>query len=154
MSVYFGESSPETITAFMQQIIVEYHNLDRNHRRSEPRELVAIPVTVQEMSEVLQPIGEPFQAVTRDISYGGIGLFHVSSLEHHRFLKITLVSPERDDVKMTILARVEHTTKCGGFYIIGCRFAVCLETDTIDDIQCCDRDEYAESATASTSLLG
>ncbi|MCA9148758.1 MAG: PilZ domain-containing protein [Planctomycetales bacterium] len=115
------ESSPEVITTFMQQVVVEYHNYGMGHRRSEPREAVAVPVVVQQVDSSLEPLDEPFDAVTRDISTGGIGLFHLREIKSG-LIKVTMTAPETHE-QMTLLARVEHCTKCGGFYIIGCRFA-------------------------------
>jgi len=115
------ESSPEVITSFMQQVIVEYHAYGMAHRRAEPREAVAIPAIAQRVDSSLDTIGEPFHVVTRDVSSGGIGLFHPSPVPLG-LLKITLSSPETHET-MVLLARVEHCTPCGGFFLIGCRFA-------------------------------
>ena len=127
MPTLTSESSSEVITTFMQQVVVEYHTYGMGHRRSEPREAVAIPVVVQQVDSSLEPLDQPFNAVTRDISTGGIGLFHLREMKSG-LLKITMTAPE-SHYRMTLLARVEHCTKCGGFYIIGCRFSRILAED-------------------------
>lgn len=121
MATLVNESSPDVIAAFMQQAIVEYQNYGVLHRRSEPRECVAIPIRVQCLSETLEPLGEPFYSITRDISCGGLGLFHGNRLEAN-YLQITMQAPQSHE-QMKLLAKVEHQTRCGGYVLIGCRFA-------------------------------
>ncbi len=120
MSTLIGESSPDVIASFMQQVILEYVNYGRDHRRSEPREAVAIPVQVQPLDNQLQPTGEGFSAITRDISYAGIGLFHRFPIDQG-LLQISMSAPETHE-EMRLLARIEHCTRCGQFFIIGCNF--------------------------------
>ena len=57
-----------------------------------PREAVAIPVVVQQVDSSLEPLDQPFNAVTRDISTGGIGLFHLREMKSG-LLKITMTAP-------------------------------------------------------------
>lgn len=121
MATTLNESSPDVIAAFMQQTIVEYQNYGMLHRRSEPRECVAIPIRVQCLNEALEPIGEPFHSITRDISCGGMGLFHGHRIDA-RYLQIIMRAPQSHE-QMRLLAKVEHQTRCGGYYLIGCRFA-------------------------------
>jgi hypothetical protein len=121
MSQAIAEASPEVIAAFMQQVIVQYQNYGTHHRRAEPREAIAIPVQIQRLDDDLTPIDEPQPAITRDISVGGIGIFHAQPYDHG-MLRIRMVAPESHE-QMQILARIEHCTPCGGYYIIGCRFA-------------------------------
>ena len=71
-----NETSPDVIASFMQQVIVQYQGFGGAFRRAEPREMVAVPVRVLPLSDDLQPAGPPFDAVTRDLSCGGIGIFH------------------------------------------------------------------------------
>jgi hypothetical protein len=131
MATSIGESSPEVITTFMQQVVTEYRDYGVGFRRSEPREAVAIPVVIQPVNASLEAIGEPVSAVTRDISSGGIGIFYTQPMSPG-WLKITLSTPETHS-HMTLLARIEHCTPCGGFYIIGCRFARALASEDAED---------------------
>lgn len=121
MTHAIAETSPEVIASFMQQVIVQYQNYGTHHRRTEPREAIAIPVQVQRLEDDLTPVAEPKAAITRDISVGGIGLFLGERIERG-MLRIRMVAPESHE-QMQILAQIEHCTPCGGYYIIGCRFA-------------------------------
>jgi hypothetical protein len=119
MSVLVRHMTPDEIASFMQEVIVQHHQYSAYCRRSEPREPVAIPVRVQQLDENCLPTGPVISAVTRDMSVGGIGFFHTHPIELGR-IQIRLEAPCSRDNR-TLLARVEHCTPCGDFYIVGCR---------------------------------
>jgi hypothetical protein len=121
MATLLGETTEDVIASFMQQIIVEYQGFGDAYRRKEPRETVAIPIDVQLLDEHLRPIADPFQAVTRDISCGGVGFFHTKPVDLP-YVLIELAAPATED-RMKLLAKVEHCTEFGGLSLIGCRFA-------------------------------
>ncbi len=114
------ECSPDVLALFMQEVIVEYNSYRKLVRRSEPREPVAIPVLARPVDADLNSAGDPFHAVTRDISHGGVGLFHTRPIDCG-WLELTFSSPHSGK-EMTILATVEHCTPCGRYFILGCRF--------------------------------
>jgi len=118
----FTERSPDAIASFFQDIILEYHNFRRLVRRSEPREPAAIPVQIVRLDEALEPVGEPFYAVTRDISLGGAGIFHHCPVDAHHVL-LEFDSPFTDE-RLRLIAKVEHCTPCGKYFVLGCRFGV------------------------------
>lgn len=121
MSTILGEASQDVIASFMQRVILQYQNYGNSFRRSEPRELVAVPVTVQALSASYQREGTRAHCVTRDISCSGIGLFHTTPITSP-YLELDLKAPESGE-QMRVLATVEHCTPCGDFYLVGCRFA-------------------------------
>ena len=80
---------------------------------------MAIPVRVQCLDDDYQPIGERFAVVTRDISCSGMGFFHTQPMKSG-WIRICLTTIWNSD-EMNLLAYVEHCTRCGDFYIMGCR---------------------------------
>ena len=119
MNSKVAEASSEVIAAFMQQVIVQYYSFGGHFRRVEPRESVAIPIRLCPLDESFEPQGDEFNAVTRDVSCSGIGVFHTRTIETP-FVKITIAAPETGH-QMNLLARVEHCTPCGDYQIVGCR---------------------------------
>ncbi len=113
--------SPDTIASFIQQTIVELHSFHEEIRRSERRESVAIPLIVTPLDENLNPTGDEFSAVTRDVCCSGIGLFHTKRLTAP-WLEIEMSTPVTCQ-EMRLLAKVQHCTPVGKFFLIGCQFA-------------------------------
>ena len=121
MTTILGEASQDVISSFMQRTILQYQNYGNSFRRTEPREIVAIPVSIRPLNESYESNGERSYCVTRDVSCAGVGLFHTEPI-NSSFIEIDLVTPESGE-EMRILASVEHCTPCGDFFLIGCRFA-------------------------------
>jgi hypothetical protein len=93
---------------------------------------VAVPVQIFPLDNELRPAGEPFQAVTRDISYGGIGVFHTRSVDVP-YVTIEIAAPDTYR-SMRLLAEVEHCTRLGGFHVVGCRFAAICQ-DEVEEVE-------------------
>ena len=72
---------PAEVIAFVERQIRKARPYKGLERRSDKRYLVATPVWVQPVDAQSNPIGEPFAAVTRDISLEGIGLVHTKPIE-------------------------------------------------------------------------
>lgn len=127
MATLLCETTADVIASFMQQMIVHYQQYGESYRRKEPRETVAVPVCVVPLTEELLPAGEPFEALTRDISCSGVGLFHLQKVTAP-YVSIEMAAPETRQV-IRLLAKVEHCTRFGGFFIVGCRFAAICSDD-------------------------
>jgi hypothetical protein len=110
--------TPDEIASFMQDVIVQYQQRTVSSRRAEVRETAAIPVFVQPLDDQLQPVGEEFAAVTRDVSVGGLGLFHTRPVPLG-LVQIVMEAPDHGQSRK-LLGRVEHSTPCGRFFIVGC----------------------------------
>ena len=117
--------SPDTIASFIQQTIVELQSFKEEIRRAETREAAAIPVIVTPLNENLEPAEAEFYAVTRDVSCGGIGLFHTAPVTA-RWLEIEMSTPATRH-ELRLLAHVQHCTPIGKFFLIGCRFTACVD---------------------------
>ena len=112
--------SPDTIASFIQQTIVELESFKDGIRRTETRESVAIPLNVTPLNETLEPTGAEFYAVTRDVSCAGIGLFHTEPVTA-AWLEIEMSTPATHH-ELRLLAHVQHCTRIGKFFLIGCQF--------------------------------
>jgi len=112
--------SSDMLATLLQEIIVEYESYKKQYRRTETREPVSIPVEVSALNEDFEPTSEPIHMVTRDMSVGGTGIFHSEDLDcDYALLKFS--SPVSLE-EFSVLAKVEHSTRCGKYFIIGCRF--------------------------------
>jgi len=112
--------SPEALALILQEIIVEYDSYKKSVRRSERREPVSIPVQATTLNELLEPVGETFHMVTRDISCSGVGMFYHSPVDVGP-IELTFCSPVSGD-ELRLIASVQHCTPCGHYFIVGCRF--------------------------------
>jgi hypothetical protein len=120
MTLCVNQVTPDQIGSFMQDVIRQYQDVSpEGYRRADPRETVAIPIRVQPLNDQYQAAGEPFSVVTRDMSCSGIGFFHTQPVALGR-IRICLKAPASHE-EMNLLARVEHCTSCGDFFIVGCR---------------------------------
>ena len=103
----------------MQDVILQYQDVSpEGYRRADLRESVAIPIGVQPLNDRYEPAGEPYSVVTRDMSCSGIGFFHTQPVALG-WSRICLKAPASHE-EMNLLARVEHCTPCGQFFIVGC----------------------------------
>lgn len=112
--------SCDVLAAHLQEIIVEYESYKKQFRRTDLREAVSVPVEVWELDDDLEPRSEPIHMVTRDISVGGTGMFHTDKLEPG-YVQLRFSSPVSLEF-FNVLAKVEHSTPCGRYFIVGCRF--------------------------------
>ena len=113
-------TSAYLLAAHLQEIIIEYESYKKQYRRSDAREPVSIPVEAIELDDNFQGKSDPFHMVTRDMSVGGTGIFHTSRV-NSEFLLLKFSSPVTLE-SFSVVAKVEHCTPCGRYFIIGCRF--------------------------------
>lgn len=108
------------LALFLQEIIVEYDAYRDSFRRTAKRENVSVPVEARRIDESGNAVGPAIHLVTRDVSSNGLGLFHHQPVEVG-LLEMIMESPVNGH-RMRIIARVEHCTPCGRYFIIGCQF--------------------------------
>ena len=73
---------------------------------------MAIPVVIIRLDDDNQPIGDPIEVITRDVSPTSIGFFHTQPLEAHRLaVKLRLAETE---VNLVVL--MEWHADAGPFY--------------------------------------
>ena len=110
--------SQELIALFVEDLAREYF-ADGPDRRSEPRYRMTLPVQVQPLDDQMQPVGDVFRAVTRDISAHGIGLV-CQDPTAARHLMLQLQTPMHDHI--TVAIEVLRCQPVGFYYDIGGRF--------------------------------
>ena len=113
------KNSPEVIYSFVQRLMRSYHSLYHEDRRLTTRQQISVPVRVCPANENGDPVGEPYLAVTRDISSGGVGYFTVVKPEAN-FVTIEMESPEGET--LNVMGAVRHSIEWGSFYFVGIRF--------------------------------
>lgn len=90
-----------------------------DNRRSHHRVPRSISLMVQPLDLDFQPNGEPFWALTRDISLKGLGFINPEPITHE-FVRLGLL-----DYDATIIAQVRHSTSIGidyPLFLVGVEF--------------------------------
>ena len=88
---------------------------DAPNRRTEERRAMFTTVSLQPLDDDLVPIGEPFFAMIRNISVGGIGLMFAKETEC-KYLQLKVETPAGEHLKTVI--EIKHCTANG--IMIGC----------------------------------
>lgn len=109
---------PAELVSFVERQLRNAQPYRGVERRSDRRFLMVVPVLVQPVDEHYHPVGDPFAAVTRDVSPKGIGLVHLEPIDHTLVaLHLTLADEEVD-----VAAEVLWSEALGPFYYIGATF--------------------------------
>lgn len=117
--------SADVLAAHLQEIIIEYESYKKQFRRADSREPVSIPVEAIALDDDFKAVSEPFHMVTRDMSVGGTGIFHNECITSN-YVKLRFSSPVSLEA-FSVIAKVEHCTPCGNYFIVGCRFLTSAE---------------------------
>ena len=117
-----AEPTPELV-AFAKRQVVHAKIRRGIERRAEPREMIVIPVLVQEVNDDLAPIGEPIDVVTRDLTSRGAGLVHYAPISENKLvLQMCL-----DNELVNVVSRVAWRKPLGPFFGTGVEFIDRLE---------------------------
>jgi len=109
---------PPELVDFARRQVVNALMYKGDERRREARMPMIIPVRMVVVDDDNQPLGEPLQAVTRDVSNSSIGLIHIDPLQGERFaIEMSLA---QTDVVMIIA--LMWTGAMGPFYGTAGRF--------------------------------
>jgi len=127
---------PPELVDFVKRQIREAQVYGGKERRSEERYLMLVPVLVQPVDAQCNPIGDPFVAVTRDISRKGIGLVHGQPIPHPLVaLRMSLAGEE-----VNVVARLLWSEVLGPYYYVGGEFVAKLAGfRQPDDVSLSDR---------------
>lgn len=109
---------PAELVSFVERHIRSARPYTGLERRSDKRCLMAMPVVVQPLDEETEAVGDPFTAMTRDISPKAIGLVHTAPIEHKLLaIRVFLGGKEVDLVAAVLWCRA-----LGPFHYTGANF--------------------------------
>ncbi len=120
MSSFFTTwQSAEAVVPFVDKMAAFFDGQDGLQRRSEVRKPVAVPLRLRVLDDLWEPVSEPIDGVSRNISHSGVGFYHLQPIDG-QFVEMTLNSP--DGNQMRVVAEIRHTTPIGQFKYSGARF--------------------------------
>jgi len=108
--------APAELVSFVRRQVTNSTIYGGGERRAEERESLVVPVLVQPVDKSLRPVGDPFTAVTRDISRSGIGLVYFERVPHCLLAIQARIAGE--DVKLVV--EIVWQESMGPFEYIGC----------------------------------
>jgi hypothetical protein len=112
--------SPERVVNFVRRVIRGEKFYAGPERRANLRYPITMPVRVAPLTDALQPCGQAFLAVTRDISVGGLCFYHTQPIKQ-RFLQVEMTSPTRE--QLTVVLEVKRLRQAGPFYEVAGNFS-------------------------------
>ena len=115
---------PAAIEMFVRRVVRGAEFYVGPEQRTEPRYVVSLPVTAVPVDESLKKAGDVFIAFTRDISSGGIAMYHTRRVSD-KFLAVEIKSSCGE--KMRVLVEVLRCSPVGLFYEIAGKFVSRLE---------------------------
>jgi hypothetical protein len=108
---YTGTVSKELVD-FARRQLVNATLYKGDERRREDRHPMMVPVLAVAVDENNQPLGDPFEAITRDVAATSIGLFHAEPIKHDRLaIHMTLANTDVD-----LVIRLMWRRPMGPFY--------------------------------------
>lgn len=113
---------PETIVNFIRQLPPVKPELAERRRR--PRRVVATTCRVTPLNAQLTPCGDPFHAVTRDVSTTGIAIVYTRKVDAPNLM---FELQQAGGVKVQVLTKLVRCVRLGPFYDIAGEFVVRTE---------------------------
>ena len=110
---------PEGVVDFIRQVIRGEKFHAGPERRGHLRYPLTLPVKVTPLDDNQLPTGDPFLAVTRDLSISGLCMYHLQAVQN-RYLQLELISPAQE--RLNVVLEVVRCRAAGPFYEIGGQF--------------------------------
>jgi hypothetical protein len=104
---------------FVRRIVREAKYYEGPDSRCEPRYAISIPVAAVPVDESLHKAGDVFIALTRDLSSGGIAMYHTRRISE-KFLAVEINAPTGE--RLRLLVEVLRCSPVGLFYEIAGKF--------------------------------
>lgn len=104
---------------FVNQLSQEIGEFEGPFRRTETRTIVSVPVSIQPLSDGLNPTGTDVYAITRDMCSSGIGVYHNETFAEE-FVQITAETFNGD--RASVVGQIRYTHQVGHFYHSGIQF--------------------------------
>lgn len=110
---------PAAIAMFVRRVVKGAEYYVGPEQRTEPRYRVNLPVAAVPIDESLKKTGEVFIAFTRDISSGGIAMYHTRRVSD-KYLAVEIRSNSGENLR--VLVEVLRCSPVGLFYEIAGKF--------------------------------
>jgi CheY-like chemotaxis protein len=110
---------PATMSGYLERLFAEVGDGER--RESERASLLAT-VTVVPLNGSWEPCGEPFKAVARDVSEGGLSLLHTRAVTAE-YLALRWSTLGASGQQINLILEVHRCQPMGPFYEVAGRFA-------------------------------
>lgn len=110
---------PAAIAMFVRRVVKGAEYYVGPEQRTEPRYSVSLPVAAVPVDESLKKTGEVFIAFTRDISSGGIAMYHTRRVSD-KYLAVEIRSNSGENLR--VLVEVLRCSPVGLFYEIAGKF--------------------------------
>ena len=116
------QTSPETAFVALKSIVAHAERQRQRHheRRITNRVPLCRVVKFQELDQQRNPIGNQVEALSRDVSLGGVGLI-VTEKIRSQYLCLNFEYCTNDQ---TLYVEVVHQTQQGPFFLVGCKTLV------------------------------
>jgi hypothetical protein len=118
------DAPPERVVNFIRRMIRGEKFHPGSERRLSLRYSVTIPVRATPLDDRQNPDGEAFLAVTRDISVGGLCMYHLEPVKA-RYLQLDLASSSGTEEQLHVVLEVVRCHQTGPLYEIAGRFVSC-----------------------------
>jgi hypothetical protein len=119
---------PQELSDFAKRQFLNSTVYKGGERRQDKRHTMAIPVVVVPLDEDNQPVGDPIEVITRDVSPTSIGFFHTEPLDVNRLA----VQLKLADTEVNLVVLMEWQADAGPFYGMGGVYVEKLEDFPVD----------------------
>lgn len=106
----------EDVNALIHKLTTAQNESSRRDNSRQPHSLLLL---IQPLDLDFQPVGDPFRALSRDISLTGAGFLNLESVKYE-FVRVSLL-----DFNASLVARVRHCSSIGKdhpLYLVGLEF--------------------------------
>lgn len=117
--------APESIVSVVRQFLERDKPAEFLESRQHQRFAIAKVAIAVPLDEDFERLDDGFEVVVRDISTGGVGLYHTRAITAP-YLAVQI----RSDVNSTLsmVAKVMRCESQGRLYLVGCQFVAKIET--------------------------
>jgi hypothetical protein len=115
-----GKTPPARVVHFIRNVIRSEKFHEGDERRQTLRYPVTMPIRAVPLDDEGISAGEPFLAVTRDISVGGLCMYHLAPVVS-RLLQLELVNSSKQE-QLRVVLEVVRCLQTGPLYEIAGRF--------------------------------
>ena len=120
MDLLSAQSSPESAFFVLNSIVANAEKQRHHERRIANRVPLCQVIEFQELDQQRNPIGNRIEALSRDVSLGGVG-FTVTEQIRSKYLCLNFKHCTNEQ---SLCVEVVHQTPKGPFFLVGCKILV------------------------------